>query len=56
MLTHCFIPETNVVITLEISYTTNEKKKKTPRNKEWGKEVLEVDAKEEVLKRERITF
>ena len=37
MLTHCFIPETNVVITLEISYTTNEKKKKTPRNKEWGK-------------------
>ena len=28
MLNHCFIPETNVVITLEISYTSTEKKKK----------------------------
>lgn len=26
------------------------------KNKEWEKQALEIDAKEEVLKRERMTF
>lgn len=53
---------------MSVSLTVRKKKKKhfvlksdsnnyvLGRNKEWEKEVSEIDAKEEVLKRERITF